>query len=182
MTPARSPASIPRGCSTPITVGNGPSAIALGAGGVWVANTGDDTVVRIDPSTRAVTTTFPVGKAPVGVAVGTGSVWVANSGDGTVSRIDPEINKVTETIEVGESPQSIVAADGRIWVTVDRQTIESTPVASSGGTVRLSAKRDVRLHGSRARVAPRTPGSCSPPPARSSSTTRTSLLRPAPSW
>ena len=128
----------PTGLKTPITVGYGPSAIALGGGGVWVANRGDDTVVRIDPSTRAVVTTIPVGKAPAGVAFGAGSVWVANSGDGTVSRIDPEAGKVIETIEVGESPQSIVAADGRIWVTVARQTIGSIPVESSGGTARLS--------------------------------------------
>ena len=59
-----------------------------------MANPGDDTVVRIDPTTRAVTTTIPVGKAPAGVAVGAGSVWVANSGDGTVSRIDPETDKL----------------------------------------------------------------------------------------
>ena len=83
------------------------------------------------------TTTIPVGKAPTGVAVRPGSVWVANSGDGTVSRIDPEINEVTKTIEVGESPQSIIAANGRIWVTVQRQTIGSTLLESSGGTAHL---------------------------------------------
>ena len=128
----------PTGLLTPITVGGSPSAIAVGAGGVWVANRSDDTVVRIDPSTRAVTTTIPVGKAPAGIAVSPGSVWVANSGDGTVSRIDPETGEVSETIDVGESPQSIIAANGRIWVTVQRQTIGSIPVESSGGTARLS--------------------------------------------
>ena len=49
-TPEQSPVSIHR-ADTPITVGGSPSAIAVGAGGVWVANRGDDTVVRIDPST-----------------------------------------------------------------------------------------------------------------------------------
>jgi YVTN family beta-propeller protein len=133
----------PTGQLVAITVGASPSAIALGGGSVWVAVRGDDTVVRIDPSTRGVTTTIPVGKAPTGVAFGAGSVWVANSRDGTVSRIDPEAGEVVETIEVGESPQSIVAADGRIWTTVQRQTIGSIPVESSGGTARLTASGDI---------------------------------------
>ena len=34
----------------------------VGDGGVWVADTGDDAVVRIDPDTRAVTATIPVGQ------------------------------------------------------------------------------------------------------------------------
>ena len=118
------------------------AAIALGAGAVWVADSLDDGVVRIDPSTRAVTTTIPVGRNPVGVAVGEGSVWVANSGDGTVTRIDPQGGK-RETIPVGGSPQSVVVADGRVWVTVDRQTIANTSAASSGGTLRLSSQGDV---------------------------------------
>ena len=67
------------------------AAIAVGAGGVWVADSLDDAVVRIDPNTRAVTTTIPVGRHPAGIAVGAGSVWVANSGDGTVTRIDPDL-------------------------------------------------------------------------------------------
>ena len=178
-TPEQSLASTRRDRLTAIPVGGSPSAIALDAGGVWVANRSDDKVVRIDPSTPAVTTTIPVGKAPAGITVSPGAVWVANSGDGTVSRIDPEINEVSETIEVGESPQSIIAANGRIWVTVQRQTI-----GSSGRKLRGNRPPE---HGSssipwiRRSRTPSRHGSFSPPPARSSSTTRTSRLRPAPS-
>jgi hypothetical protein len=38
----------PNGLRVPITVGGDPSAIALGAGGVWVVKRGDDSVARID--------------------------------------------------------------------------------------------------------------------------------------
>ncbi len=132
----------PHGPGDPDPVGHGPSGIAVGNGGVWVADTGDDEVVRIDPSTRAVKTTIPVGHAPAGVALGAGSVWVANSGDGTVTRIDPTTNKTT-TIAVGGSPQAITVAGGRAWVTVDAQTIPPTGVAAGGGTARLVAHYDV---------------------------------------
>ena len=132
----------PTGLVNAIAVGNGPSGIAVGEGGVWVAYTGDDELVRFDPSTRAVTATIPVGRAPVGVALGAGSVWVANSGDGTVTRIDPKSDRKT-TIAVGGSPQAITVAGGRAWVTVDGQTISPSGVAPSGGRARLVVYSDV---------------------------------------
>ena len=51
----------PTGLLTSIAVGNGPTGIAVGAGGVWVADSLDGAVVRIDPVTRSATTTIPVG-------------------------------------------------------------------------------------------------------------------------
>ena len=68
------------------------SAIAVGLGAVWVANTLDATVSRIEPSTGTVSGTVPVGQGPRDVAVGLGSVWVANEFAGTVSQIDPRTN------------------------------------------------------------------------------------------
>ena len=121
------------GSLTQIPVGNGPTGIAVGAGGVWVADSLDNKITRIDPGSRSVTDTIPVGRSPSGVAVGAGSVWVANSGDGTVTRIDPLTNRVLATIPVGGSPQAITVADGRVWVTLDAQTIK---LAAGGGTLR----------------------------------------------
>ena len=124
------------GLHTAIAVGNGPTAVAAGAGGVWVADTFDDRVVRIDPSTAAVTTTIRVGRSPSAIAVGDGSVWVANAGDGTVSRIDPAADKVTSTIDVGGSPRSIGVAGAHVWVSVDAPPI-SDALGVSGGTLRM---------------------------------------------
>jgi len=42
---------------TTVPVGNGPTGIAFGAGAVWVANSLDGTVMRIDPDTNTVTAT-----------------------------------------------------------------------------------------------------------------------------
>ena len=130
----------PTGLLTPIAVGNGPSGIAVGDGGVWVADSLDNAVVRIDPDHAVGDTTIPVGHSPAGVAVGAGSVWVANSGDGTVTRIDPRTDKVIATIAVGGSPQAITVADGRAWVTVDAQTIAPTDLAAGGGTLRIDSE------------------------------------------
>jgi YVTN family beta-propeller protein len=50
--------------------------VAVGAGAVWVTNTIEGTVSRIDPETYEVQT-IVVGNAPAGIAVWEGRVWVS---------------------------------------------------------------------------------------------------------
>jgi YVTN family beta-propeller protein len=99
-----------------VPVGSSPSAVAAGAGSVWVANYDDNTVSRIDPATHA-TQTIPVDSTPSGIAVGAGAVWVANNFGGTVSRIAPAVNRVVQTIRVGNGPSGVAVGDGSVWVT-----------------------------------------------------------------
>jgi peptide/nickel transport system substrate-binding protein len=97
-------------------VGNGPTGIALGDGAVWVANSLDNSVSRIDPNRGVVVATIPVGGTPSGVAVGLGAVWVSNAGDGTVSRISPSSKAVIRSIPVGNGPGAIAVGAGAVWV------------------------------------------------------------------
>jgi len=99
------------------TVGNNPSAIAVGAGGVWVVDDADNTLTRIDPaSASAVTATTAVGRGPSAVAAGTNAVWVANTQDDTVARVDPRTGSVTRTIRVGRRPTGLAVGAGAVWV------------------------------------------------------------------
>ena len=50
--------------------------VGVGEGGVWVSNSADDTVSRIDPSSNEVVAGIDVCAAPEGLAVADGSVWV----------------------------------------------------------------------------------------------------------
>jgi YVTN family beta-propeller protein len=59
-----------------ISVGDAPFALAVAPGAVWVANSGDGTVSRIDSVGNEVTKTIDVGHRPQGIAVGSGFVWV----------------------------------------------------------------------------------------------------------
>ena len=110
-----------------VDVGQRPTALAAGFGSVWVTNSSDDSVSRIDRRTRTAVP-IPVGASPAGVAVGTGSVWVANSGDNTVTRIDPTTGRQT-TIDVRPAPTGIVVAFGSVWVTnaLDASVTEIDP-------------------------------------------------------
>jgi YVTN family beta-propeller protein len=100
-----------------LAVGRGPSGITFGGGYIWVADTDDDAVTRIDPRTN-VTTTIKVGRSPVAVAFGDDAVWVANGDGHSVSRIDSGSLKV-KTIHVGHSPAGVAFGQGLVWVTVD---------------------------------------------------------------
>jgi YVTN family beta-propeller protein len=68
-----------------IPVGNGPSALAVAATGVWVADAAASAVVRIDPATGAVASSLHVGDPPVAVAVVGETPWVG-TGAGYASR------------------------------------------------------------------------------------------------
>ena len=98
-----------------VGVGNDPSAIASGAGSVWVANSSDGTVTRIDPATLD-TTTVPVGHGPAAIAVNASGAWVANAGDDAVVRVDPGTNAVAVTKQVGNGPDAVLATPTAIWV------------------------------------------------------------------
>jgi virginiamycin B lyase len=107
-----------------IAVGREPGAPPTGFGAIWVPNTGDGTLARVDPATNALVTRIRYAPArPANergdfydsAAVGHGSVWVASDQQGTVSRIDPASNQVTATIAVGSRPAEVTATTDAVW-------------------------------------------------------------------
>lgn len=131
------------------------SAVVVGEGSVWVANAGDATVQRFNPSTFAEgpIREIGVGRRPVALASGHGAIWVANRADDTVARIDPRTNASIYTIRVGDQPVAVAVGDGSVWVanagdgTVmridpDSNDVEQTiDVGSSPGGLAVAAGR-----------------------------------------
>jgi YVTN family beta-propeller protein len=103
---------------------SGPTAIDVGEGAVWVADSEANNVTRVDPT--GLLTSIPVGAGPAGIAIGAEAVWVTDSLDGAVVRIDPATRSVTTTIPAGQSPTGVAIGAGSVWVansgdgTVDR--------------------------------------------------------------
>ena len=90
------------------TVGQAPTALAVGPDAVWVANRDDDTVTRLDRASGETTDTIPVGDKPLAIALDPlGQVWVANNNDSTLARIDPSKRKVVQTLPVGAGPAAL---------------------------------------------------------------------------
>jgi YVTN family beta-propeller protein len=98
-----------------VAVGNASSAIASGAGSLWVTNSLDGTVTRIDPSTLAART-IPVGNGPASVAVNAAGAWIANAGDNALVRVDLQTNAVVDTTPVGDGPAAVLATPAALWV------------------------------------------------------------------
>jgi YVTN family beta-propeller protein len=100
-----------------IPVGTDPAAVTVTGSDVWVANSGDGTVSRINAAADKVVQTITVGNIPDAIASGPSGIWVANAGDATVDRIDPVTGDVTmRDIPVGGLPDGIAVGPDAVWV------------------------------------------------------------------
>lgn len=101
-----------------VDVGGGPIGLAYDGRTIWVANSDDGTVSRLDArSGRRIGPPIRVGKGPIGVAVLDGTVYVANQDDLTVTRIDASSGRVLgEALDVSTAPRGLASGGGAVWV------------------------------------------------------------------
>jgi YVTN family beta-propeller protein len=99
-----------------LQLGSRPNQIAAGFDALWVTNSEDGTVARIDPQNKTVVERIPVGADPTGIATGAGAVWVANSDSRSVDRINPDTNTVVQSIPVGNGPIGVAVSAHDVWV------------------------------------------------------------------
>jgi hypothetical protein len=123
----------------PIEVGDGPNAVAAGAGGVWVSALADDgppyELVRLDPVTGEVVARIEVPALPTwevgggGLVARTDGVWVTGTverpvgtgccGEAIVFRVDPATNEVVERVDLGPgSAADVWIDDTGMWVLI----------------------------------------------------------------
>ena len=116
----------------------GPSAIAAGTEGVWVASygSGNGTSIlrQIDPATNSVVREIAIeGDGPINVATGEGNVWVTSAAPGSdgesgiLSVIDPSAGKVVATSGFGTpgGPSDIAAGEGAAWATSGHRVLRT---------------------------------------------------------
>ena len=129
-------------------VGDAPAAIAAGGGSVWIANSRDGTVSRVDRAREQVTT-IDVGGEPTALAYGSGSLWVADGANRRVAQVDSRTNRVVGRFPVGNVPRGVAVAFGVVWIAssvdgrVDRidltRGVALRPIPVAGGPVALAA-------------------------------------------
>jgi serine/threonine-protein kinase len=100
-----------------ISVGSEPRGMSVSDdGALWVANSGEGTVSRVEGD--QVTETVQVGSEPADLSSGGGAIWVANEGSDTVSRIDTSSSPArVKTTKVGDAPFGMAFGEGFAWVT-----------------------------------------------------------------
>jgi hypothetical protein len=88
--------------------------IAVGAGGVWLADPFDEQVVRIDPKTRRVMARIPAGAATT-LTVAGDDVWALSSLG--LLRIDPARDRVVATASEPDLRRArlVAAGAGAVW-------------------------------------------------------------------
>ena len=123
-----------------VPIGGHPVAIAVGEGAVWVANSDQETLVRIDPKSKDVTS-IGLGTDVADVAVGFGSVWVAGGNGETLTRIDPSQNAPEAPIDLGKldelSPQPVflvATGAGSVWITRGNKLMRIDPETNEART------------------------------------------------
>jgi YVTN family beta-propeller protein len=99
-----------------VAVGVSPDGLALARGAAWAANTGADSVSKIDLEKHLVVQTTPVEGAPQALAVSGSDLWVVNSGAASVSRLSLKTNRVVDTVQVGNLPSAIAVGAAGVWV------------------------------------------------------------------
>jgi peptide/nickel transport system substrate-binding protein len=93
-----------------------PGDIAAAQGMLWVTDTVNGRLLRVDPESRT-TAPIEVGQSPLGVAAGGGFVWVVNGGDRTVSQVNAEAAEVVgDPIQVGNGATRAAFGEGSLWV------------------------------------------------------------------
>jgi DNA-binding SARP family transcriptional activator/streptogramin lyase len=116
-------------------VGTEPAAVAVGAGGVWVANSGDGTVTRLDPATGRFERNYAIGADDdvSDIAVGFGTVWVADGNGETVTPIDPKLG-VEPAIRPAHAPTIapnavyfVAVGSGYVWATRGDELLRIDP-------------------------------------------------------
>ena len=99
--------------------GSNPAGVVVVSGkGVYVANTGKNTVSLLDPVSGAVVKTIAVGGSPTAMVASSdgASLWVANAGSNTVMRINTTTNAVVATTQVGRTPRALALNGSTLWV------------------------------------------------------------------
>jgi predicted Ser/Thr protein kinase len=103
-------------------VGAEPSAVAVGAGRIWVTTLGDDGLWRIDPKTLDVLR-IAANVNPVGVAISGGTAFVANNSSpyappvGSVTPIDARSGDALDAIPTGGA--LAIASGPGVWLIHD---------------------------------------------------------------
>jgi DNA-binding SARP family transcriptional activator/ABC-type branched-subunit amino acid transport system substrate-binding protein len=138
------------------------SALALGAGSVWVADPVGGSVWRVFPGPEPVLRQIPLELGVRSLAYGHGALWAANEVADKVYRIAPRTNEA-EVVSRTIAPQRVAVAADAVWVTAlgppsGRETLPASScgeVAAGAGPPRFLIVSDLPLQGPfRAYVSP----------------------------
>jgi streptogramin lyase len=140
-----------------VTVGKSPIVMKVALGSLWVANTDDGTLSKIDPATGQVET-FEGFNGPGNMAVGTRELWIEDYQARAIYRFDPVRGSVTGVVQdvrgvlaLTEDALWALEPDDNVLVRIDPETTEvvaryevpnATGMTAAAGSLWISAGID----------------------------------------
>jgi streptogramin lyase len=122
-------------------------AVVADASSVWVYDSFEGAVIRVDPMTLERDEAVPVSSGIAAVAMLEGTLWMVSGPSGTLGTLDS-----SNVAQVGADPICLAAGLGSLWVgdengdvhRVDPLTFESEVVYRAGGPVRAIIADEAR--------------------------------------
>jgi YVTN family beta-propeller protein len=125
-----------------VPVGDTPRGVAVGRHAVWVANSADGTVSKLDVDTLRVIKTIGIAGQATEVVESNGQAWVATGLDNSVVPIDARSGGVHPAIPLSRdrtaSAWAVASGGGSIWTSSGNRLLEIDPVTDT-----IVARRDV---------------------------------------
>jgi DNA-binding beta-propeller fold protein YncE len=111
-----------------LAAGSRVEAITASPGGIWAVDTGDHSVLRLDPGSGRVglAVAAPV---PRGLGVGDAGAWVIVTNDRTLARVDERDGRLRARVpaEVVRDVRGIAVGPGALWVTTGSEVLRLDP-------------------------------------------------------
>jgi len=95
------------------------SALAVGAGSVWVACGGGHELLRVRPDDGRIVARIPVPTDVRVVAASAAGVWAIGTGGAVAYRVDPASNRVAARVPLEGSVSYLWTAAGSVWAVDD---------------------------------------------------------------
>jgi YVTN family beta-propeller protein len=98
------------------SVGDSPFGVAVEDGWLWIAQSGDGTLLRVDTDDTSARRSFPAGDRPSGVRAVNDRVWVTDPAGDSLLRFGDDGEQLGSTRIQGR-PSGLRVGEGSVWVT-----------------------------------------------------------------
>ena len=113
-------------------VGLYPVGVAFDGTYIWTANSGDNTVSKVNAATGVTLGTYAVGQHPQGLVFDGAYIWVANQSSQSVTQILASTGAVVGTVGTGAFPTAVVSNGTFAFVAAGDGLISSHAAATPG--------------------------------------------------
>jgi len=112
-----------------LAVGSFPSGIVFDGQYMWITNTGDGTLTRLEPSTGQTLGggLFPVGSYPGNIEFDGQNIWVSTNHDMSVTKLSAGGGALLATIQLNAHPGPIVFDGVNVWVGTGTNIVKIRP-------------------------------------------------------